>query len=587
MLLPQRYSKAFTLLELIVVVVILAILAAIAIPSFQKVINKTHDHVAMTELAALQRAAWAEAAIGETHLYDVALFQGNYGADALAPGALAPGVYAEAYAAPDRLGLVGAGRDGAGPSTRHGEVSLAVTGGSLTVHMAMRSKSGNCVFYSGTEGTLTYNAAHEDVTTCQVSAAMRPVVPFPDTDGDGVPGPAPDTDGDGVPDQGGTVDHEFPGTPVVTDPSMPGTPGNGPADPTDPAAPTDPSAPATPVSYPPPGASSGPWEPGTPVTSPTASPAGVPAPPTVTCQSVYDQTGVKWDPVSGATHYLVSLDGGAGRSTTELFYNGPKDHGVTHTYSVRAVNAAGASAASTCTATSAAIQAPYVTLSNVTSSSLTVSWTAQPYATSYAVYQGGSLLADVSAPTQQYDVTGLSAGTSYSFHVRGTAPDGNTVSNTATVTTSSAVSGCFVTSSNVCTAAKTSAPFGDGGTITVLASPAKGASGAFTVQVSGLNSSFDPYYLRPYFTGFCTVLNATSCETHASSYGPNDAIGSYGWSQPYSATNCAAWYSCGNRTTTWETQGMVSTADGYSRFCFSGASYSGCTLEFKWVPGSY
>ena len=58
----SRSKKAFTLLELIVVIVVLGILAALAIPSFTTVKQKSADKVAYNTAASIYRAASAAAA---------------------------------------------------------------------------------------------------------------------------------------------------------------------------------------------------------------------------------------------------------------------------------------------------------------------------------------------------------------------------------------------------------------------------------------------------------------------------------------------------------------------------------------------
>jgi endonuclease I/chitodextrinase len=83
--------------------------------------------------------------------------------------------------------------------------------------------------------------------------------------------------------------------------------------------------------------------------------------------------------------------------------------------------------------------------SNTTSTSTDLSWTAATDnvgVTSYDIYKDGVLLA--SSTTNSYNVTGLTASTSYSFTVYAKDAAGNTsnVSNTATVTTSIATSTC-------------------------------------------------------------------------------------------------------------------------------------------------
>lgn len=59
----SRSRKAFTLLELIVVIVILGLLAALAIPTFQTIINKSKNQTAETSAASIGRNAVAISAI--------------------------------------------------------------------------------------------------------------------------------------------------------------------------------------------------------------------------------------------------------------------------------------------------------------------------------------------------------------------------------------------------------------------------------------------------------------------------------------------------------------------------------------------
>lgn len=87
--------------------------------------------------------------------------------------------------------------------------------------------------------------------------------------------------------------------------------------------------------------------------------------------------------------------------------------------------------------------------SGTTSTGTTLSWTAPAESTNctltgYEVYQGGAAIAVVAAGTTSYTVSGLTAGTAYSFDIAATNSNGITDSNTLSVTT---------TGTNPCTAA--------------------------------------------------------------------------------------------------------------------------------------
>ena len=51
----NKVKKAFTLLELIVVIVVLGILAALAVPTFSTVKDKSADSIAIKNAQAVQR----------------------------------------------------------------------------------------------------------------------------------------------------------------------------------------------------------------------------------------------------------------------------------------------------------------------------------------------------------------------------------------------------------------------------------------------------------------------------------------------------------------------------------------------------
>ena len=61
-MLNRMKKKAFTMVELIVVIVILGVLAALTVPAFTSVINKSKQEVAVQEASAVAREARAMAA---------------------------------------------------------------------------------------------------------------------------------------------------------------------------------------------------------------------------------------------------------------------------------------------------------------------------------------------------------------------------------------------------------------------------------------------------------------------------------------------------------------------------------------------
>ena len=87
-----------------------------------------------------------------------------------------------------------------------------------------------------------------------------------------------------------------------------------------------------------------------------------------------------------------------------------------------------------------------LTASDITSTGVTLSWTAANDATAvtgYRIYQNGTLIGTVAGTITTYSVTGLSASTSYSFQVQAGNADGLWTSNgpSATTTTSAASTG--------------------------------------------------------------------------------------------------------------------------------------------------
>lgn len=85
-----RRSRAFTLLELVVVVVVLGVLAAIAIPTFSAVIERSRDAATLTSLQALARETQALEAF-DRNGWDSSDFTAAGSDLALVPGVFAAG----------------------------------------------------------------------------------------------------------------------------------------------------------------------------------------------------------------------------------------------------------------------------------------------------------------------------------------------------------------------------------------------------------------------------------------------------------------------------------------------------------------
>lgn len=79
-----------------------------------------------------------------------------------------------------------------------------------------------------------------------------------------------------------------------------------------------------------------------------------------------------------------------------------------------------------------------ITVSDTTETGLTLHWAADALATSYLVYQDDVLVATLTAADLEYAVTGLSAGTTYSFRVVGSNDDFAGIGSSVSVQTTSA-----------------------------------------------------------------------------------------------------------------------------------------------------
>lgn len=163
-------------------------------------------------------------------------------------------------------------------------------------------------------------------------------------------------------------------------------------------------------------------------------------------EQVWTQSATQTTPVSGSFTVPSSAVEGNTRMRVSMKYNGIPtscesfQYGEVEDYTVNITGSAGDT------------QAPSVptnlSASNVTQTSLTLSWTASTDnvgVTGYDVYQGGTNIGSVTGTTA--NVTGLSAGTSYSFTVRAKDAAGNVSAASAAlnVTTQSAGMSCSST----------------------------------------------------------------------------------------------------------------------------------------------
>lgn len=145
----QKKARAFTLLELIVVIVILSILAAIAIPTFSSVTNKSKDAATRVKVAAMLHDTQALVAFNDGTDWSDAMEIAASEADVAYVGSVAAG------------GLEPKMTDSMEPTLNQAvyRIDRGLTGTSAgTVTLSLRSPSGNvCV------GVATLNAASTPV----------------------------------------------------------------------------------------------------------------------------------------------------------------------------------------------------------------------------------------------------------------------------------------------------------------------------------------------------------------------------------------------------------------------------------------
>jgi chitinase len=202
--------------------------------------------------------------------------------------------------------------------------------------------------------------------------------------------------------------------------------------------------------------------------------------------------------------------------------------------------------------------------SGTTSTGTTLSWTTPTAAnctvTSYEVYQGGVAKAAVAAGTTTYAVTGLTAGTAYSFYVVATDSYGNTTSNTVSVTTTSACS---------------TAP----GSLTLSASgtTSSGTTLSWTVPTEGTGCALTGYEV--YQGGVAKAAVAAGTTTYA----VTGLTASTAYSYYIAATNAKGTTNSNTVSVTTLAPPACSTAPGSLTVSASGTTSTGTTLSWT-VP---
>ena len=153
---------------------------------------------------------------------------------------------------------------------------------------------------------------------------------------------------------------------------------------------------------------------------------------------------VSWTGVNGATSYQVYRDTSSTGAFSTTAYSGTGtsftdslDAGTTYYYKVRATYPVGASGLSSAVSGTTSIVIPSgLTVGTPTTSSLVVSWTGVTGATSYQVYRDTSSTGTFAtlvynSTGTSFTNTGLLAGTTYWYKVRGTYPAGTSGLSTA------------------------------------------------------------------------------------------------------------------------------------------------------------
>ena len=159
------------------------------------------------------------------------------------------------------------------------------------------------------------------------------------------------------------------------------------------------------------------------------------------------QVTVTWTAVSGATSYQLYRGATLVASpTTTSYVDTSLTAGTAVSYTVKAVNAGGSSAASAAVSATPTLAAPTGLTATAGNAQVALTWTAVTGATSYNVYSGATLLGSVA--TTSYTNTGLTNGTAYSYTVTAVvnsvaSPASSSVTATPTAPTKPLVTGTF------------------------------------------------------------------------------------------------------------------------------------------------
>jgi poly(3-hydroxybutyrate) depolymerase len=163
--------------------------------------------------------------------------------------------------------------------------------------------------------------------------------------------------------------------------------------------------------------------------------------------------------LSGAASYNVYRNGTKVNSTAisgTSYTDSGLTSGTSYTYTVQGVTSGGAGGAQsapvtgTTTGTPPALPAPTgLTVTGTTSSSVSLSWSAETGAASYNVYRNGSKVNASAVTTNSYTDSGLAASTAYNYAVTAVNSSGESAqSATVTGTTNSSWTCSTTTTSN-------------------------------------------------------------------------------------------------------------------------------------------